>query len=71
MAVKLVKMETFDDLLLPAKPCDLLIFWSLDNQSAQLLKGAFQKNQICLKVIENFVCFQRSNDYLSFQNEHF
>ena len=49
-------------------------FWSFGHLTIKVhnfLKGHSQKNQICLKVIENFVCFQKSNDYLSFQNEHF
>ena len=44
MTIKLVKMDTKDDLLLPTHSCDLLIFWSCDNQNAEVFKGAFPEN---------------------------
>ena len=43
MTIKVARMDIFDDLLLPAQPCDLLIFWSRDNQRADYLKGTFPK----------------------------
>ena len=44
MTIKLVRMDTHDDLLLPTQSCDLLIFWSRDIQSAEIIKGAFPEN---------------------------
>ena len=41
MTIKLVRMDTCDDLPLSTKPCNLLIFWSRDNQSAEFFKGTF------------------------------
>ena len=43
MTTKVARMDTFDDLLLSAQPCDILIFWSR-NQSEEFLKGTFKKN---------------------------
>ena len=41
MTIKVARMDTFDDLLLSAQPCDILIFWSRGNQSEEFLKGTF------------------------------
>ena len=30
MTIKLVRIDTFDDLLLPTNSCDLLIFWACE-----------------------------------------
>ena len=39
MTIKLVRMDTCDNFLLPTQPCDLLIFQSHDNESAEFFKG--------------------------------
>ena len=39
MEVKLGRMVTYDDLLLPTQLCDLLIFWLREIQKVENFKG--------------------------------
>ena len=50
MTTKLVRMETCDDLLLSTQPCNLLIFWSRDNQSAEFFKGTFPEDSNIFEI---------------------
>ena len=55
MTIKLVRMDTHDDLLLPKPSCDLLTFWSFGHVTfkvQKLLKGHSQKISVYLKLIE-------------------
>ena len=42
--VKVVRIKIYDNLLLHTQSCDLLIFWSCDNQSAEFVKGTVPEN---------------------------
>ena len=44
MTIKLVYVGTYDNLLLSTQSCDRLIFWSYDNQIAELFKGTSPGN---------------------------
>ena len=55
MTIKLGRVVTYGNFLLLTQSCNLLIFWSRDNQRAEFFKGTFPEIWICLKLIETYI----------------